>query len=486
MNSNGYITAPISLKDDVYHVLGISPSGAYYDLAEACISDKINAWAKYKPVRYDGYETLTEANRLSVSYGIKMTNKTDIEGLYSQGEWVYEKPILGTHWMRLTDFSNEDGSRGYYHNAIAPLAVKYDSEDNWTNDIIEVNGKTDIVSSDSFGDHTENATLAVRVMWNSSVNTDTGAQHYNNEYCVTLDNIITDSGIIADYYPVVVLRYIPYDSVIENPQDAAYVYQVALMNYPISNMINNTGGIRHPMFDFGLIPDLADSRSGVEVELALGMVKLIDADAIFGANASDSKIVILKGNNGATAADPNFPISDYIALNCGSINRKTYTLRNINPQHITPLYKMVVSYTREDRTDGVDGYKFTLTKITLENLNGGASRYVKLVSAFGGSNVEQDTPDSEITDDNLIYSLFVDSNKGSISEIIPTQHHEFYTTAKSNFYGELAVGGTYAYGDWERPDGWLDDEKTRKSVTAKIYIQNTSSSGTFEGESYAA
>jgi hypothetical protein len=101
-----------------------------------------------------------------------------------------------------------------------------------------------------------------------------------------LDNIITDAGVIADYYPVVVLRYIPYDSVIENPQDAAYVYRVALMNYPISSMINNTGDSRYPMFDFGLIPDLADSRSGVEVELALGMVKLTDVDAIFGANAT--------------------------------------------------------------------------------------------------------------------------------------------------------------------------------------------------------
>lgn len=484
MNSNGYITAPISLKDDVYYVLGISPSGAYYDLAEACSSDKINAWAKYKPVRHDGYKTLTEANRLSVSYGIKMTDKTDIEGLYSQGEWVYEKPILGMHWMRLTDFSNEDGSRGYYHNAIAPLAVKYDSEDNWTNDVIEVNGKTDIVSSDSFGDHTENATLVVRVMWNSSVNTDTGAQHYNNEYCVTLDNIITDTGVIADYYPVVVLRYIPYDSVIENPQDAAYVYQVALMNYPISSMINNTGGVRYPMFDFGLIPDLADSRPGVEVELALGMVKLTDANAIFGANASDSKIVILKGNNGATAADPNFPVSDYIALNCGSINRKTYTLKNINPQHITPSYKMIVNYTRENRTDGVDGYKFTLTKITLENLNGGASRYVTLQSSFVGSNVQQDMPADGT--DNIIGKLFVNSDKGSISEITPTQHYVFYTTAKSNVYGELSVNGTYAYGDWERPEGWLDDERTKKNVTAKLYIQNASSSGTFEGETYAA
>ena len=144
---------------------------------------------------------------------------------------------------------------------------------------------------------------------------------------------------------------------------------------------------------------------------------------------------------------------------------------------------MVVNYTREDRTDGVDGYKFTLTKITLENLNGGASRYVTLQSAFGGSNVQQDTPANGT--DNIIGKLFVNSDKGSVSEITPTQHYVFYTTAKSNVYGELSVSGTYAYGDWERPDGWLDDERTKKNVTAKLYIQNASSSGTFEGETYA-
>jgi hypothetical protein len=82
--------------------------------------------------------------------------------------------------------------------------------------------------------------------------------------------------------------------------------------------------------------------------------------------------------------------------------------------------------------------------------------------------------------DNIIGKLFVNSDKGSISEITPTQHYVFYTTAKSNVYGELSVNGTYAYGDWERPDGWIDDEKTVKSISAKMYIQNASSSGTFE------
>ena len=49
MNSNGYITAPINLRDDVYYVLKVAPSGSRYSLTEACTSNKINRWSKYKP-----------------------------------------------------------------------------------------------------------------------------------------------------------------------------------------------------------------------------------------------------------------------------------------------------------------------------------------------------------------------------------------------------------------------------------------------------
>lgn len=48
-HNNGRITSPISLHGDVYPVLAIAPSGAYYDVAEACTSGKINKWSLYKP-----------------------------------------------------------------------------------------------------------------------------------------------------------------------------------------------------------------------------------------------------------------------------------------------------------------------------------------------------------------------------------------------------------------------------------------------------
>lgn len=139
MNSNGQIKAPISLKDDVYYVLGISPSGAYYDLAEACSSDKINKWSKYKPmVPYtDKPEPLTEADIQSALCGLspatltylrsshddyypqEIHTKSEILGQVKEWEFV-RKPLLGkNNWFRLTDFSNASNPNqyGYNHNA---------------------------------------------------------------------------------------------------------------------------------------------------------------------------------------------------------------------------------------------------------------------------------------------------------------------------------------------------------------------------------
>lgn len=67
-NANGIITAPVSLHGDVASVLGLGT----YDLAALCTSDKINVWAKYKPVRVDCIPELTERQRYEVDYGINV------------------------------------------------------------------------------------------------------------------------------------------------------------------------------------------------------------------------------------------------------------------------------------------------------------------------------------------------------------------------------------------------------------------------------
>lgn len=54
-NSGGKITAPVSIED-VRTVLGVSS----YDLGTLCKSEKINMWAKYKPVRVPMFNELCE------------------------------------------------------------------------------------------------------------------------------------------------------------------------------------------------------------------------------------------------------------------------------------------------------------------------------------------------------------------------------------------------------------------------------------------
>lgn len=161
MNSNGYITAPISLKDDVYHVLNITPSGAYYDLAEVCMNNsKIQKWSKYKPyiteddtyepISYEQitlpalYETdIQSANgNLLAPDGTEVTVTKDpskaisgrtywglnpgttnqpgkelkswITSLYPS--WYYNAPQTD-NWKRLTDFEL------YNHNAGFPITI---------------------------------------------------------------------------------------------------------------------------------------------------------------------------------------------------------------------------------------------------------------------------------------------------------------------------------------------------------------------------
>lgn len=61
-NSNGVITAPVSLHADVYPVLGISKVGDFYDVGYACsnVHGKINKWSLYKPVFYKSNQNLVK------------------------------------------------------------------------------------------------------------------------------------------------------------------------------------------------------------------------------------------------------------------------------------------------------------------------------------------------------------------------------------------------------------------------------------------
>lgn len=170
MNSNGYITAPISLKDDVYGVLGIAPSGAYYDVAEACTSSKINKWSKYKPyiTSNNSYEAIPYNTTSFVGGNVTVdpsasTNATwptfwglvpsssitDKSGKslreflfskFQQFDWIYLQPVKNTNWMRLTDFEY------YRHNISGSQPPVVIEPNNAIKDLINSYGQVETIN----------------------------------------------------------------------------------------------------------------------------------------------------------------------------------------------------------------------------------------------------------------------------------------------------------------------------------------------------
>lgn len=123
-HSNNKITAPVSLHADVYQVLGLSKTGTYYDLGYACGNShgKINPWARYKPVMYDGLNTdgkeWWKARNGDCGITIKRLSTYQDSVNYANGGmngWVYSPPNGGNNPYRLTDFV------GYYHDAEFPV-----------------------------------------------------------------------------------------------------------------------------------------------------------------------------------------------------------------------------------------------------------------------------------------------------------------------------------------------------------------------------
>lgn len=150
-HNNGKITSPISLHGDVYPVLAIAPSGAYYDVAEACKSGKINKWSFKKPIRYSQFPELTDAQIMSVNCGLTPNDlgllrrncnglngvtggddsKADI--LAEVSEWNYLQP---NEYYRLTDFD------GYNHGALP-------SDKDWEDYSFQKSELTEIENSDA-------------------------------------------------------------------------------------------------------------------------------------------------------------------------------------------------------------------------------------------------------------------------------------------------------------------------------------------------
>lgn len=118
MNSNGKITAPVSLHADVYPVLGLTKT-VTYDTGWVCGNShgRINKWAKYKPTKYgspDGDSNWWKATDGNCGFsGMHQYPYAEIVDAYENNSaWKYNPPTPGADWCRLADFN------GYDHNAL--------------------------------------------------------------------------------------------------------------------------------------------------------------------------------------------------------------------------------------------------------------------------------------------------------------------------------------------------------------------------------
>lgn len=126
MNSNGRITAPVSLHADVYPVLGLAKT-VTYDTGWVCGNShgRINKWSRHKPVRVNQPGIITEAQLKSANFGLTIPAKsTDFKTAINNATYSYNPPRPGTDWCRLTDFDK------YSHTAVSPLincqAISFD------------------------------------------------------------------------------------------------------------------------------------------------------------------------------------------------------------------------------------------------------------------------------------------------------------------------------------------------------------------------
>ena len=119
-NSGGVISSPVSMIADVRAVLGEST----YTLSGLCTSSKINAWSKYKPIRYAAnfLDRTSEwwkaaGSNCGITPYILSSGIADVVNHCNgtMNGWGYEKPTGGTYPYRLLDFG------GYYHGASCPI-----------------------------------------------------------------------------------------------------------------------------------------------------------------------------------------------------------------------------------------------------------------------------------------------------------------------------------------------------------------------------
>jgi hypothetical protein len=100
--------------------VGARTNGKYY-LADACIGEKVNKWAMYKPIRNSKKANITDEDRKNASYGLVTETQYDDDAMRANTltDFEYNKP-RGMDYnepFRIRDFD------GYNHDAVVPAYV---------------------------------------------------------------------------------------------------------------------------------------------------------------------------------------------------------------------------------------------------------------------------------------------------------------------------------------------------------------------------
>lgn len=204
-NSNGKITAPVSIAD-VQKVLGKSSN----DVGTLCTSDNVNKWSKSKPYNISSLGPLVDAekkgtpaqNAEGIFYGLKASSTaTDLSNLHNATYEYVGVPKGGADSpYRPSDFA------GYDHNAVPTIngtipdeayynvskdfmcTITYDYQHiNTTGiDIAEIIKSADVTTFDSYYPCILVGSYA-RGLFNSATDTQTsikyGTSWYQNFYC---------------------------------------------------------------------------------------------------------------------------------------------------------------------------------------------------------------------------------------------------------------------------------------------------------------
>lgn len=143
-NSNGKITAPVSIKD-VQEVLGETSN----DLKTLVLSDKVNKWSRYKPIDRVGVAPLQDAEFKNNAYGLDYDNYADITECANSynnngnNSATYNKP---TSHYRLSDFKDYNHSATFEITGITCSKLEF-PEGSTLEVMLETNKQDDTANS---------------------------------------------------------------------------------------------------------------------------------------------------------------------------------------------------------------------------------------------------------------------------------------------------------------------------------------------------